>query len=63
MSRRRSKETATENVFFVVTDLARFERARAGDEDEFFAIVEAEKLVIRTSHALRKAVTAVEAGA
>ena len=29
----------------------------------FFAIVEAEKLVIRTSHALRKAVTAVEAGA
>jgi magnesium-transporting ATPase (P-type) len=29
----------------------------------FFAIVEAEKLVIRTSGALRKAVTAVEAGA
>jgi hypothetical protein len=29
----------------------------------FFAVVEAEKLVIRTSDALRKAVTAVEAGA
>src|ERR1700751_5352896 len=29
----------------------------------FFAVVEAEKLVIRTSGSLRKAVTAVEAGA
>ena len=29
----------------------------------FFAVVEAEKLILRTSDVLRKAVTAVEAGA